>query len=303
MNVKQALVIIIITLLARQTQAQSGRAMNSGVLVDQREVQRPDQYKPASERYIGWGKMIPIRQVGNMPCKALNDLESQIQAGHAYRDPNLVTWAHEVTHGINSRARMSLGANYNAFYCLNTSVAIFRTPRFRKSQIAQFIPAEVQQTKTFKLYVTGQRAWDDDPTYIFDEWVAHINAVIAYKELRKSGQVNMPESEGQHEATNAILLTIFSNAVLQATLAYDPQFVDLDVMADFVGYNIQRTVDAAGPLRPDHMGSALEMFAVRDIDVSWREPHDWIFDVKQKRWDRKTGGEENGYISIEQFAK
>jgi hypothetical protein len=273
------------------------RAINSGVLVDQHEVQRPTKFSAASERYIGWGKIIALRPDYFKPelGRVLSDIESQMPASHTYKSDNLITWSHETTHGINSRARMSLGASYNAFYCLNGNIAIFRTPRIRKSQIAEFLPQDIASLKVYRLYVTGQREWDDDATYIFDEWVAHINAVVAYKELRKIRA--MPTNEGEFEARNAIALMVFSDAVLKATVKYDPQFVDLDVMADFVGFNIQRTIDAAGPLQPGVMGRALEIIATPDITVEWREPHDYIYDAKISRWDRKekTIGDENQY--------
>ena len=73
---------------------------------------------PLQSLVTGWMTLAPMRQV-NIEPKELADIESRMPAGHIDRDSDLVTWAHETTHGINSRCRVWAGSGMNAFYCLS----------------------------------------------------------------------------------------------------------------------------------------------------------------------------------------
>src|SRR5262245_61723177 len=68
----------------------------------------------------GWHTMNPIRPGYYNPQfgKLLSDIESMLRPNHGYehRD-DLTIWAHEATHGVNSRGRQALPPRFNAFYC------------------------------------------------------------------------------------------------------------------------------------------------------------------------------------------
>ena len=55
-----------------------------------------------------WHEVPPIREVPDSLSVVLPDLESRMPEDHAYRSHNFVNWAHETTHGLNSRIRNSI---------------------------------------------------------------------------------------------------------------------------------------------------------------------------------------------------
>ena len=141
------------------------------------EVLKP-QGETKSGFDFGWYKLQPEREVNDSRLgKTLCDIECRMPPGHVYRDNDLVTWAHETTHGINSRVRCEVGGMVNAFYCLNGWVGIYREPNFRKSQVCAFVPANLRGLG-WETYMAGASSWDDRPLYILDEWVAYINGAI-----------------------------------------------------------------------------------------------------------------------------
>lgn len=89
-------------------------------------------------------------------------------------DRSKTTTAHECTHGVNSQIRNAGGARMNGFYVLGGRGIALPEPGIRKRDVAAFVPAELRGDR-FGTYVTGQSAWDGEPLYLFDEWVAYRN--------------------------------------------------------------------------------------------------------------------------------
>lgn len=206
--------------------------------------------------HTGWYNLAPMRQVdAGRLGKTLADIESRMPAGHIYADNDLITWAHETTHGINSRCRQAL-PGVNCFYCLNGYVGVFREPRLRKSTVCRYVPANLRGD-VWTLYMTGQQAWDDTPTYILDEWVAYINGATAGQELYPDGNANGRSLAA--DVRHAVEFSGYASALLRAIDANDPSYPDRDKLAYFVGWNIDRTLALAkaGEHRPQ-----IERFAV-----------------------------------------
>jgi len=144
--------------------------------------------KPAPAPVPTWTSFPKLRSVNNLG-NILNDIESHMPVGHVYRDSNKVTWAHETTHGINSRIRMQMRTdrNINGFYSLEDRAAVIEEPRTTMRRVAARIPSDLQGP-SFNLYLVEQRAfWDDTPLYLFDEWVAYTNGSECGRELNASG--------------------------------------------------------------------------------------------------------------------
>lgn len=122
----------------------------------------------------------PIR-TSTVSSKVLNDLECHIQEGHQYRAANLVTWAHETTHGINSILRNKYGRP--ALYLTGNEFAYLKPAQKRLNHVAKIVPPLLHD-HLYNLYlVEQQRDWDDDPYYILDEWSAYCNGCLLRNEL------------------------------------------------------------------------------------------------------------------------
>ena len=97
-------------------------------------------------------------------------------------DPD--TYAHEATHGLNACLRNNYnttGEVVNGFYLLEGRAIVIREPHIRKSQVANYIPTSLRNldlTKRFNTYVTGQTSFESNPLYIFDEWNAYIHGAL-----------------------------------------------------------------------------------------------------------------------------
>jgi hypothetical protein len=128
-----------------------------------------------------WVDVQPVRTVAL--TGTAGDIQSQLPAGHRYSDPDVVTTAHETTHGINARIRNSFRAK-NGFYVLNQRGFICPSPRFTLRQLAQRIPKDKRGKVLYPLYmVQAQRYWNDTPLYCLDECVAYLNGSIVGVEL------------------------------------------------------------------------------------------------------------------------
>lgn len=134
---------------------------------------------------------VPIIQNNVSPQlgKVLSDIESRMPSNHRYRFPDdLVTWAHETTHGLNSRIRNTNrinGIKTNAFYVMDGKGLIFEEPTdFRLSDVAPIIPANLRGG-IYKLYmIDQQKYWNNEPLYMWDEWTAYTNGTLTRTDLK-----------------------------------------------------------------------------------------------------------------------
>ena len=78
-----------------------------------------------------WVEVRPVRNSGYSGL--LGELEDRMPPGRAaiYRDRDRVTWAHEMTHGLNSeiRNRHAGTGKCNAFYCFGGRAMLLPEPR------------------------------------------------------------------------------------------------------------------------------------------------------------------------------
>src|SRR5579885_1468524 len=132
----------------------------------------------------------------------------------AYREylvaGSLASSTHEISHRIHADLRNKSGVPYdialwvtenryvlpqpvllgkflslggvNCFYVGKDRYVTIPEPSFRKSEIAQYIPHELQSAR-FSQYITGQTAWDATPLYVFDEAVAYTKGAVAQLDL------------------------------------------------------------------------------------------------------------------------
>ena len=111
----------------------------------------------------------------------LKDILNHEAPGDSNVYDDLLTLAHETSHGIHAHIRnhmSSEGRRYNGFYVLNDRAVLVVEPNIRKSQIAKFIPSSLRGAR-YQLYLVGQVEWDDTPLYIWAEWNAYVNGGAA----------------------------------------------------------------------------------------------------------------------------
>ncbi len=177
--------------------------------------------------------------------KVLTDIESHLPAsyGTQYQDPGKLTWGHETTHGINSDVRNyhnSTGQKANGFYVLEDRGVVIVEPPIKKSQVASFIPQSLRGMR-FSLYITGQTAWDGEPLYIVDEWVAYVNGGAVGVDLVKSGLYKEQWTDG---VAGALEFTIYALGLALAVEQLAPQyFAQNTQFKEFLGWHALRAME------------------------------------------------------------
>ena len=234
----------------------AGSAQGQGLIA--RSVDYPEG--PATKAVqTGWHAFHPLRQVdASRLGKTLADIESRMPSGHIYSDSNSGTWAHETTHGINSRIRVECGGGYNAFYCLNGWGCILREPSIRKSQVCQFVPQQLRGDG-WSLYMAGQQDWDEHPLYICDEWVAYINGATVQQELYGGSRTAPDGTVIAGDVSHAVEFAGYASALLRAVDKLDPNYPDKKQLVEFVGYNIDRTL-ALTKLHPQRLETFQQVY-------------------------------------------
>jgi hypothetical protein len=150
----------------------------------------PSAPRTEAEKPLPEPKWTAVRQHSKPDLRLgsiLSDIRSHIEDGGYYNDSDLITAAHETTHGINSNVRNSLydGRRLNAFYCLDGRAAVLLEPNTRIERVASNVPPSLRGS-VYKLYLVEQAAsgWGDRPLYILDEWVSYTNGSATRKDLK-----------------------------------------------------------------------------------------------------------------------
>lgn len=196
-------------------------------------------------RWIKWPK---VREF-NRPAlgRTLNDIESHMPAGHQYAFPSMpMTWAHETTHGINSRIRMAHRGRprKNGFYCLQDRAVVLVEPNVRLSQVAPQVPRSLRGPSYQLYFLQNGRSWDDTPTYLIDEWVAYTNGTSCGQEVGEDGW--------WYELLQAHNFSVYCVTMASVVVEKDPTY-DASEMRDFIRWNIERVYELTDrPLKPNN---------------------------------------------------
>ena len=119
----------------------------------------------------------PVRTVTNY-SPVMNDVQSQLEAGHNYGMS-----VHECTHGINSRLRNLY--KKPSFYVLQNRAVTMSEPCGTLASVASVVPRSLRGSDYRHYLVKAQTWWNEQPTYVFDEFVAYTNGSQARKETGK----------------------------------------------------------------------------------------------------------------------
>jgi hypothetical protein len=163
--------------------------------------------------------------------------------GDQYYFDEPITWAHETTHGINSELRNyhnNTGKRANGFYVLANRGVILVEPDLRKSDANMYVPQKLRGFR-YETYMSGQQAWDDTPTYIFDEWVAYTNGGAVGVALVEKGLFG---NEWQDGVYGQLEFVVYSMALGMAVEAKDPDyFQTYPQFREFLAWNTRRAME------------------------------------------------------------
>lgn len=194
-----------------------------------------------------WHEVPQIRREQDSLSVVLPDLESRMPEDHVYRSHNVVNWAHETTHGLNSRIRNSLRGDVNAFYCLDGRAVVLYEPQMPLSAVARHVPTEFRDG-VFDLYLVEQLSeWELQPLYILDEWSAYLNGAECIVQLCESGW-ELPYDEGEdwgYTVEVAQQFAVFATALLMAVNEHDPDYAQRSELETFVAWQKARTLRLA----------------------------------------------------------
>lgn len=180
-------------------------------------------------------RQVPTTQLGNV----LADIESRMPAGHVYRDADLVTWAHETTHGINSRLRVAQKRpRVNAFYVTHGRAIVLTEPRVKLAHVAAAVPPTLRGG-VFRLYLEQSlKDWNDCPLYVLDEWLGYTNGTAALVDLRVLG---LWRGGARSDTTEFMIeFTGYAAALLSVVERDDPGYSQLAELREFIRWSTER---------------------------------------------------------------
>lgn len=141
-----------------------------------------------------WTEVPKTRTVGGDLGLYLGSIEERMPVNHQYRDQRVGTWAHETTHGLNSRLRQvySQGKGNAVFVCPSYCCVVPEPPGITLMSLAADVP-QSWRGMSYDLYLRQQaRYWNDQPTYALDEWTAYTNGTLATNERKTEAPYTDP---------------------------------------------------------------------------------------------------------------
>tara|TARA_Y100000034_G_C6824421_1_gene371598 strand:- start:32 stop:994 length:963 start_codon:yes stop_codon:yes gene_type:complete len=131
------------------------------------------------------------------------------------------TNAHETAHGIHSYLRNKYtrerDRKVNGLYVLEGRGVIVEEPKMRKSDINKFVPKNLRSYR-YDTYLAGQKAWDDTPLYIYDEWNAYILGGMTNVEDVQKGRYKGGWTDG---VSGCLGFSIYAVATCMAVKEHD----------------------------------------------------------------------------------
>ena len=150
------------------------------------------------------------------------------------------TNGHETTHMINSDLRQASKDGKKGFYVMYGKAVMLDEPKLRKRNLIPFLPQCLRSSR-FDLYIVRSEAWDDRPTYIFDEWVAYTNGGLICIEDIERGVWREDRIDG---VSGCLDFSIYAVSLCMAVEKHDPEFwANNKQFKDFVHWNLHRAYD------------------------------------------------------------
>jgi hypothetical protein len=97
---------------------------------------------------------------------------------------------------------------------------IIKEPNIKKSDINKFVPKNLRSYR-YDLYLSGQKAWDDLPLYIYDEWNAYVLGGMTNVEDVQTGRYEGGWTDG---VSGCLGFSIYAVATCMAVKEKDPEY-------------------------------------------------------------------------------
>lgn len=247
-----------------------GRIARVEPRVDDRVVPRQDR-KP-SYRLPDFIDVPAVSKPDLRLVETLADIRSHISDGGYYNDSDLVTAAHETTHGINSNIRNSRyrGVKENGLYCLGGRGVLLREPGTTIQRVARSVPPSLRGG-VYGLYLVEQASgWGDRPLYLMDEWVSYTHGSMVRREL---GLARRDET-----VQYMMEFDVYVLEMLRCAMSDDPGY-DFEPLVAFVRWNLERSMSVyageegasrvLGLLRGSSDAESLRRFARETLGSEW----------------------------------
>jgi hypothetical protein len=253
-----------------------------------------DDVPPRAGDHVQWITFEPQKSEKDKDWgEFLTDLENHLpkEYGKKYRDKDRVGHAHETTHGIQAHIRNQYaepGLRLNAFYVGEDYAALVEEPKVRLAQVAALVPERLRKVRYKSYLVKQQKDWDDEPLYVFDEWVAYCNGAKAGIELAEDGKYK-PE---RNDSVWALLeFNVYAVYTVRAARKHDPGY-DGRQLDEFLAWNLRRSMYLY------RIGSRLDPFNWDDdeyyrflrTDRSATEMRRFLRDLYGAAWCRRVMG-------------
>lgn len=192
-------------------------------------------------KFVEWPK---VRDVQNPKWGTiLNDIDSHMPAGHIYADADMVTHAHETTHGINANIRNKFQVGMKipgGFYCLENRAIVIEGPNgITLSDVADNVPVQLRGS-IYNLYLVEQRRhWNTVPLYVLDEFVAYSNGSAAGLDLAKK---NLWVGDRRSDTISHMLEFLVYSTVLAKTIKEKASLYDDAIFKGFFVWSIDRSL-------------------------------------------------------------
>jgi hypothetical protein len=126
----------------------------------------------------------------------------------------------------------------NCFYVGHHRAAVLAEPNVKLSQVAALVPDPLRLGR-FKLYlVRQQKDWENEPLYLFDEWVAYGNGAQAGIEMAQKGLY----AADKNDAVFALLeLNVYAIYTVLAAEKHDRGY-DRAPLTEFLAWNLKRSM-------------------------------------------------------------
>ncbi len=214
---------------------------------------QPQKVRPGSK--VNWIEFKARKKLSDASWgKFLTDIENHLDEslGNQYRDEDKNTWAHETTHGIHSWLNNNLQKKRTHYhlYVGNDKVAKIKQPKYEIKDVAKLIPETLQKSR-YNLYLIKQQdGWNDEPIYLWDEWVAYCNGAQCGIELVNKGTYKPNKNDS---VLGVLEFNVYATYVAIAQKKHDSDY-DNKEMLEFLAWNLERG------MKLFHEGQKLDVF-------------------------------------------
>jgi hypothetical protein len=210
-----------------------------------------------------------------------------VELNDDYSDPDPVAYGRLATLGIGEHLRGNYdttGRGANAFYLLRDRAVLVDEPPVPKSSVAVFVPSPLRGS-LYEAHVAGAEEHEDRPLYLFEQWVAHTNALaVTVDRLR----ADLAATGSPEVATSVLETTVYAVALGMTVEQLDPVwFRDFRQFRELLAFQARRAMDVyrqsathASLTSPTHVSyldelthsqdaAELRSFVVRAFGTAW----------------------------------